>query len=145
MEAMRRCYEHLRPGGTFAFDYEVRWNDPAAWMSRLPDGRRALPQEWPSPGERKLLADGSELELVTRTVAMDPLEEVATRQVRARLWRSGELLSEEVHTLKIEDYSKNELILMLERAGFGDVQIRGDYSDEPATPDHEFLVFIARK
>jgi SAM-dependent methyltransferase len=145
MEAMARCYEHLRPGGTFAFDYQVRWNDRPAWLSRLPEGRQALPQGWPSSAERKPLSDGSELELVARTVAMDPLEEVATRQVRARLWRDGELLEEEVHTQKLEDYSKNELVLMLERAGFPGVQIFGDYGDEPATADHEKLVFVAMK
>lgn len=145
MKAMQRCYEHLRPGGSFAFDYSPRWNDPPAWLSRLPEERRALPQEWPSAAERKLLADGCELELVARTIAMDPLEEVATRQIRARLWRKEELLKEEVHTQKVEDYSKNELVLMLEHAGFGEIRILGDYSDEPATADHKALVFVARK
>jgi hypothetical protein len=145
LQAMQRCHEHLRLGGTLAFDYSPRWNDPPAWLSRLPEGRRALPQEWPSSAERRLLADGSELELVARTVAMDPLEEVATRQMRARLWRQGRLINEEVHTQKVEDYSKNELVLMLERAGFGDIRIYGDYSDEPATADHRVLVFAPRK
>jgi SAM-dependent methyltransferase len=145
MKAMQRCYEHLRPGGTFVFDYMVRWNDPPAWLNRLPESRRSLPQEWPSSSERKLLADGCELEIATRTVAMDPLEDVATRQIRARLWRKDELLQEEIHTQKVEDYSKNELVLMLERAGFGEIQIYGDHSDEPATADHEYLVFVARK
>jgi hypothetical protein len=75
---------------------------------------------------------------------MDP-GGVATRQIRARLWRKGDLLKEEVHTQKVEDYSKNELVLMLEHAGFGEIQIHGDYTDEPATADHMVLVFIARK
>jgi SAM-dependent methyltransferase len=145
LKAMQRCYDHLRPGGTFAFDYMVRWNDPPAWLSRLPEGRRALPQEWQSSTERKLLADGSQLELATRTVAMDPLEEVATRQIRARLWRDGELLQEEIHTQKLEDYSKNELVLMLQNAGFDEMRILGDYSDEPATADHKNLIFLGRK
>jgi SAM-dependent methyltransferase len=145
MQALQRCYEHLRPGGTFAFDYSPRWNQPPAWLCRLPEARRALPEEWPGSTERTLLADGCELEVATRTVAMDPLEEVATRQMRSRLWRNGELLQEEVHTQKVEDYSKHELILMLERAGFTDITLTGDYRDEPATADHEALVFIARK
>jgi SAM-dependent methyltransferase len=145
LKAMQRCHEHLRPGGTFAFDYQVRWNDPPAWLSRLPEGRRALPQDWPSSAQRELLADGSELELAARTVAMDPLEEVATRQIRARLWRDGELIKAEVHTQKVEDYSKNELVLMLERSGFSAIKIVGDYSDEPATADHKMLVFLAGK
>ena len=145
MQAMQRCHEHLRTGGTFAFDYMVRWNDPPAWMSRLPENRRSLPQEWPSSTERKLLADGCELEVAARTVAMDPLENVATRQIRARLWRKDELLKEEVHTQKLDDYNKNELVLMLEHAGFRDIQIFGDFSDEPATADHKDLIFVVRK
>jgi SAM-dependent methyltransferase len=145
MHAMQRCYEHLRPGGTFAFNYMVRWNDPPAWESRLPENRRALPQEWPSSTERRLLADGCELEVVARTVAMDPLENVATRQIRVRLWRKDTLLEEEVHTQKLDDYNKNELVLMLEHGGFGDIQVFGDFSDEPATADHKDLIFLARK
>ena len=114
-------------------------------MSRLPEKRQALPQEWPSSTERKLLADGCELEIATRTVAMDPLEEIATRQIRARLWRKDTLLKEEIHTQKVEDYSKNEIILMLERSGFNEIKIYGDYSDDPATADHKNLIFVAIK
>jgi hypothetical protein len=144
-QAIQRCYDHLRPGGTFAFDYSVRWNDPPAWLSRLPENRHALPQEWPSSNERELLSDGSEMELATRTIAMDPLENVATRQIRVRLWRDGELVKEEIHTQMVEDFSKHELVLMLERAGFGDIQIYGEYSHAAATPDHRELSFVARK
>ena len=145
MQAMQRCYEHLRPGGAFVFDYSPRWNDPPAWLSRLPEVRHSLPDEWPESGEHQRLSDGCELELVARTIAMDPLEDVATRQIRARLWQNGELLQEEVHTQKVEDYSKHELVLMLERAGFRDIALTGDYRDEPATADHNTLIFICRK
>lgn len=145
LQAMQRCHEHLRPGGIFVFDYTARWNDPPAWLSTLPEGRKALPQEWPASSERKLLSDGTELEITARTVAMDPLEEVATRQIRARLWQKGELIQEEIHTQRLEDYSKNELVLMLEKAGFSEIQVNGDYRDEPATADHQNLIFVARK
>ena len=145
MQAMGRCYEHLRPDGAFVFDYSPRWNDPPAWLSRLPEVRHTLPDEWPSSGERERLADGCELELVVRNIAMDPLEDVATRQIRARLWKEGALLQEEVHTQKVEDYSKHELVLMLERSGFHDIRLTGDYREEPATADHGTLVFICRK
>ncbi|NIV44562.1 methyltransferase domain-containing protein [Candidatus Bathyarchaeota archaeon] len=145
MQAMQRCYEHLRLGGAFAFDYMARWNDPPAWLSRLPENRRSPPQEWPASTERERLADGTELEIATRTLETDPLENVATRQIRARLWREGELLKEEIHTQKLDDYSKNELVLMLEHAGFEEIQLFGDFSDEPATADHKDLIFIARK
>jgi uncharacterized damage-inducible protein DinB len=55
------------------------------------------------------------------------------------------LLAEEEHTLKSNIYFKNEPLLMLERAGFVDVTVHGDYTGEEATADHGVLVFIARK
>jgi hypothetical protein len=73
------------------------------------------------------------------------LAESQIRQLRARLWRNGELLEEQVHTMRYEEYGINELRLMLKLAGFDDIRIFGDYSDEPATADHEALVFVARK
>jgi SAM-dependent methyltransferase len=145
MQGIQRCYEHLRPGGVFAFDFTPRWNDPPAYLSRLPENRHSLPEQWPESSERKRLADGTELEIAARTVAVNPLEETQTRQLRARLWHNGILLEEQIQTQRYEEYGMNELILMLERAGFNDIQIYGDYSEEPATADHENLIFAARK
>jgi hypothetical protein len=45
----------------------------------------------------------------------------------------------------VEDFSKNELVLMLERAGFSDIQVCGDYSLEPGTADSDPLIFLAAK
>lgn len=145
LEAMRRCYDHLRPGGVFLFDYSPRWNDPPAWLNRLPESRRANPDAWHGSSERDPLPDGTELEVATRTLAMDPLENVATRQIRLRLWKDGAMIKEEIHTQKVGDFSKNELVLMLERAGFREIQVRGDYSEAPATADSLDILFLARK
>ena len=38
-----------------------------------------------------------------------------------------------------------ELKRCFERAGFTDVVVRGDYTDEEPTADSGFLVFIARR
>jgi len=38
-------------------------------------------------------------------------------------------------------YFRDELLLMLERAGFRKIDVRGDYTTEPPTPDHQFLVY----
>ena len=122
----------------------VRWNDPPAWKSRLPEYRHRV-QEWPPDGDRKGMTDGSEIELTTRTIAVDPLENTATRQVRARVWRDGKFIQEEIHTQWLDDYTKNELMLMLEIAGFEDIQVYGDFCDEPATADHKDLIFITTK
>ena len=42
-------------------------------------------------------------------------------------------------------YFRDELLLMLDRAGFAELEVRGDYTDEQATADHEFLVYIASR
>ena len=40
------------------------------------------------------------------------------QQMRAELWQNGQLLEEEERTLTSNIYFKNELVLMLQRAGF---------------------------
>jgi hypothetical protein len=40
-------------------------------------------------------------------------------------------------------YFKNELLLMLERAGFADVVVEGDHNDAEATSSDDFIVFVA--
>ena len=42
-------------------------------------------------------------------------------------------------------YLPNEVLLMLQVAGFRQITVRGDYADEPATPDSKELIFIALK
>lgn len=61
----------------------------------------------------------------------------------ARRWRDGTLELEETHRLDIGLYFKNELQLMLERAGFGDVAVHGDHVEAPPTPDDDYVVFVA--
>jgi hypothetical protein len=33
MEALRRMYEHLEPGGTLILDHEVPYNDADNWLN----------------------------------------------------------------------------------------------------------------
>jgi len=62
----------------------------------------------------------------------------------ADMWRNGEHESEE-HVLRMSLYFTPELVSLLERAGFGDISLRGDYTDEEPDADTDFVVFIARK
>ena len=140
----QRCYEHLRPGGVFTFDYKAPWNDVPYWQGWGPENRRSLPLDW-FPPKRDVLSDGDELETSVQIFSQDPLAQVSVHKFRLRLWRDGEIIQEEIHDMKTECYNKDELLLMLEVAGFEDVQIYGDYTTEFATMDSEDLVFVARK
>jgi hypothetical protein len=40
---------------------------------------------------------------------------------------------------------RNELLLVLERAGYAEVVVEGDHNDRPATSEDDFVVFVATK
>jgi hypothetical protein len=42
-------------------------------------------------------------------------------------------------------YFKDEIVLMLEHAGFSDVEVRAAYTDAEPTGEDDFLVFSARR
>jgi hypothetical protein len=144
LEALRRFHVHLEPGGTLLLDTEVPYADTRLWKYWPAEGRAALPETAQPPRERRRAPDGSEYGLRSRVVELDPLEQRVTLEMRAELWRSGRLEAEEEHALTIGMYFRNELLLMLERAGFADVEVQGDHNDAPATGDDEFIVLVAR-
>jgi len=141
-QALERFRDHLEPGGTLVFDNEVPYANERLW--RFWADNSALPEEWGPPGERRRAADGSEYELRSRALAVDPLAQSATLEMEARMWREGELIAEETHSIDLMFYFRDELVLMLELAGFRDVAVRGGYDGAPPGPQHEFLVFSAR-
>jgi SAM-dependent methyltransferase len=143
-EALRRFRRCLEPGGTLLLDNEVPYANAYLWRCWTREERQHLPAAWPSSGERRRTADGAELALRSRTVAVDPLDQTAVVEMRAEKWRGGELEATEDHAISMRMYFRDELLLMLDHAGFIDVDVRGDYTDEPPSEDHEFLVYIAR-
>ena len=145
VEALSRLHDALQPGGTLLLDIEVPYADTKQWRYWTSEGRRAVPEELPPPRERRLASDGGEYTLRARVLDLDPLEQRVTLGMHAERWRDGELEAEEDRTLTINLYFRNELLLLLERAGFADVRIEGDHNDLPPTPDDEFLVFVATK
>ena len=104
-----------------------------------------LPKPWPESGERRQASDGSEYELRSRVLDLDPLAQRVTLEIKAGLWRDDDLVAEEEHVLEMTLYFKDEIVLMLERTGFRDVEVRAAYTDAEPTGEDDFLVFIARK
>jgi SAM-dependent methyltransferase len=144
-EALRRCYHHLAPGGALAFNVHLPYQEADRWNCWLPEHRRSLPEAWPDTGMRKRAANGDEIELRSRRLNLDPLEQVWTREIRATLWRNSEVVKEEVHGLRERAFFRNEVLLLLAQAGFADVAVKGDYDERDVKEDDLMLVFIARK
>ncbi len=145
VEGLRRLHDHLEPGGLLVLDAEVPYADAGLWQYWPKEQRLELPRPRRPPGERRLGSDGAEYELRGRLLAFDPLDQSVTRELQAFMWRDGELVAEEVHRLTERFYFRSELVLLLENAGFVDVEVRGDHNDAEPTGDDDFLVFLGRK
>ena len=145
VEGLRRCYRHLAPGGALVFNVSLPYAESDRWMYWVPEGRRGLPEPWPESGGRKRAANGEEIALRARTIAFDPLEQVATREIEATLWRDGEAVTREVHTLHTRTFFRNEVLLMLSNAGFSETTVVGGYDGHAVGADDVQLVFAARK
>ena len=145
LEGLRRLHAHLEPGGTLALDNEMPYADKRLWPRWLRGGRDDLPRPWPPPGERRVGSDGAEYELRTRLIEFDPLEQRASFEMLAEMWRGGELVETGTHSLQLTLYFTHEIVLLLERAGFSEVRVRAGYADREPSADDDFLVFLARR
>jgi SAM-dependent methyltransferase len=143
-QALRRLHASLEPGGLLALDIEVPWANVRRWPQWTRAEREQLPEPWPASGERSRAADGSEYEFRTRALEIDPLDQTLVLEIRAEKFSDGRLVTVEEHTLSMRMYFPTELLLLLDRAGFADVDVRGDHNDAQPTPDDDFLVYLAR-
>ena len=114
------------------------------WPQWTREERERLPEPWPDSSERTRAADGSEYEVRTRALEIDPLDQTLVLEIRAEKFHDGRLVAAEEHTLSMREYFPTELVLLLERAGFHDVEVVGGYHDEPPTADDDFLVYAGR-
>ncbi len=144
-EALSRFFHHLEPGGALLLDNYLPYKDADEWRYWVKEERQKLPEPWPSRGTRKRASNGDEIELQGRLAAFDPLDQLATRDIRASLWRDGQMVKQEEYRLLERLYFKNELLDMLARAGFSDVRVCGDYTEDEASPESGILVYIARR
>jgi SAM-dependent methyltransferase len=143
-EALGRLHAALEPGGLLALDIELPWVNPRLWVQWTREERELLPEPWPASGERNRASDGREYELRTRTLAIDPLDQTLVLEIRIEKLNDGGRVALEEHTLSMRMYFPTELMLLLERTGFADIEVRGDHNDAPPTTADDFLVYFAR-
>jgi hypothetical protein len=126
-------------------DLHLPYGGGDGWQYWRREERKKLPTPWPEPSEPRPASDGSALRLRARTAALDPLEQRLTLEMWAEEFRAGTCVREEKSVLISGLYFRNELEIMLERAGFHSIEIEAGYEHRPASPDDEILVFTARK
>lgn len=145
IEGLRRSFKALEPGGALVFDHYLPYESSRVWTYWLPEHQEDLPKPWPDQGDRGRCANGEEIELRSRLVALDPLEQRLTRQMRARLYRDGQIVREEENDLMENLYFRNEVLLLLQHAGFGMVDVHQAYSELGATAKSKVIAFVAQK
>lgn len=147
LQAMRRVFDHLEPGGALVLSHDLPYGevDETGWLHWLPGRQGVHPSAWPEEGTRRRTADGDELELVTRTVDFDALEQRRTLEMRIRLLHDGTVVAEEERSISLNLYFTQELLLMLYLAGFRDVTVEGRYTGLPASADDGTVVLVARR
>lgn len=144
-EALRRFHANLEPDGTLLLDNQVPYANARRWQQWTRDERTLLPEPWPEDELSGTCADGSRLTLRARALSVDPLDQAVTLEMRAERSRAGTVVATETYPILLRAYFRDELLLMFERAGFGEVVVRGGYEDERPTADHDFLVYVAKR
>jgi SAM-dependent methyltransferase len=145
LETLKRCHAHLEPGGALMINIEAEYTFPDAWLDWLKQKREAMPQPWPEEGKRRVDAGGFVYLSWIRLLSLDPLEQSLVREIRVEKWFDEQLIAREEHTLTERMYFRNELEWLLRLAGFEEILVQGDYSDQEVTADHREMVFVARK
>ncbi len=73
-------------------------------------------------------------------------EQIEQEERRYELYDGEQLLASEIHSGQTRWYFRNELLWMLQLAGFQEVTVKGDYTDEPFNASHKTtMVFLATK
>jgi ubiquinone/menaquinone biosynthesis C-methylase UbiE len=139
-EALRRFYAHLEPGGMLVFN--VFWPfTPGEPLSDNPNGSDG---EWGSLFDHTL-PDGRVMKQHVKREKIDRVEQLLLAKRRYQLYEEDQLVAEEVFDSNERWYFKQEMILMLEKVGFKDIEVKGNWSEEDFAEPHYSMVFVARK
>lgn len=142
--ALQRFHQHLLPGGLLLLEVYLPYEDAKVWPLWRKEARTNLPEPWPED-IGKVPADGREYELHYRLVAVDPLEQRTTGEMRMLLFKDQQLVADDTYTLTSNLYFRNEMRMLLQQAGFRIEAEKSDWTDADVTADHDVIVYFARK
>jgi SAM-dependent methyltransferase len=129
--ALARMRRHLLPGGRLFIDVDAPGH-PTAEPGQ--ESRRTVRTK-----------DGSTIVLLDMSIDWD-----ATRRVEAHVqcyerWQDGRLIVREDLDFSLRRYDRDELVVLLDDAGFVDVTVCADYREQaPPETAREWLCFAAR-
>lgn len=124
---LRNFHENLKPGGRLILDIPAPSFDSAL------------------PPMRHWWDDTDLLTMQTMHVAVDQLAQQVTQWLRYELWRDDTLVTTQLQIFRLLWFGLAEFTEMLRSAGFEDVAVVGDYSDDAPTSTSGIWTFEAIK
>ena len=90
--------------------------------------------------------DGSTIVLIDAPVGYDVTDRIERRLLSYEKWMDGQVVAREVQDLPLRRYGEDELRSLLTGAGFGNIDVCGDYAEgvDPATA-REWLCFSGQR
>jgi hypothetical protein len=137
MEALRRFYVHLLDGGQLVFSMPAPKASLYAEKSEQSDA-------WGEPRTLIRPSDGAAI-TIKCTSASDRLEQVHESRQYYELHKAGKLLKAEEHLSITRWYGKYEMMLMLQMAGFRNMKVYSNHTDEQATSESWARIYWAEK
>jgi ubiquinone/menaquinone biosynthesis C-methylase UbiE len=141
LDTLRRFYEHLNPGGLLVFN--LFW--PFGKGESLSDTRLAQDKNWNAMWDDEMPDGSGTVSQSMKLIRLDRVEQLLIAKRRYQLYKDGELVREEIFDSNERWYFKYEVIMMLEKFGFRDIQVKGNWTDDDFAEGHESIIYIARK
>jgi len=132
LSTLERFRNHLTSGGQLLIELFIP--DEAK-------GAGANTQNWVPT---KCASGEGEISTKLWTESFDLLEQTMVEKRRYELHVDGQLVRSELHALHMRWYYKYEFIMMLEKAGFEDIYLYSDYTEQPASKESKTIVYAAR-
>lgn len=132
LSTLERFRNHLTPGGQLLIGLFI------------PDEAKGVTVNARHWGPVKCASGEGEISTKLWTESFDLLEQTMVEKRRYELKVDGQLVRSELHTFHMRWYFKYEFIMMLEKAGFEDICLYSDYTEEPSTKESKTIVYEAR-
>lgn len=132
IKALKNSYDHLETNGQILISIFIPWNDPTGTYEQIWRIRNL----YDSDGQQILLSE---------SVSYDKFEQVQTKQLKYEIFKDNKLVESYLNTIEFRCYSIYELTIMLEQAGFKDIEIFGDYTHAEANASTDTFIFSGIK
>lgn len=142
--ALQRFYDHLLPGGLLLIENYTAYGEKDHWRFWQKEARQHLPEPWPK-NIGKIPGDGHEYETHYRLVAVDPLAQQTTGEMRMLLFKDRQVVADDTLTLTSNYYFYHEMRMLLEQAGFTVEAAKGDWTDSDVNSETDAIIYFARK